>query len=419
MAQLTTFVQAKEALKPYWPAHFEMHRHSLDHIREFMTYLGNPQDKLKAIHVAGTSGKTSTAYYAAALLQAAGKKVGLTISPHVEELNDRVQIDLTPLPEKEFCTSLGEYLDIVEDSGIKLTYFEVLYTFAFWVFVKKNLDYVVVEVGVGGLLDSTNVINREDKICVITDIGLDHLNILGHTLSEIAAHKAGIIQLGNSVFCYRQNHVVMEEILKVAKQKQADLHILDEEVEATQFDFLPRFQQRNLGLAKAAVDWTLERNHLPGLSNQAVKEAAHISIPGRMETVKHGSKTIIIDAAHNSQKIMALRESLHDLYKGQESAALVSLLAGRDYRLEDAAKEMAKLADHLIVTSFSGPEDGPHHSVEPGALAAACRRFGAQNVIVVDDPVAGLQALLNRPEPLLVVAGSFYLLNHVRPQLVD
>jgi len=418
MPHITSFADAERALEPYWPGKLQRHLQTLEHIERFMDFLGSPQDKLKMVHVAGTSGKTSTAYYIAALLAASGKKVGLTVSPHVDQLNERVQINLTPLPEEAFCEGLEQFLGLVKKSGVALNYFEIMYTFAFWYFVRAGVDYAVVEVGMGGLLDSTNVSTRADKVCVITDIGLDHLNILGSTLPEITMHKAGIIQLHNAVFCYKQGEVIMDVIRQAARKKQADLHTLNAHAAQTQLAFLPAFQQRNLGLARAAADWVLQRDTGAELEDAAVLHAARIRIPGRMEIFERDGKTVIVDAAHNAQKLHTLAQSVHAGFASQPVAALVSLAAGRDYRLDEAAKEMAGLGTHLIITTFGGPKDGPHVSIEPQSLQAACTKYGARSVEIIVDPAKALQALVQRPEPVLVVAGSFYLLNHIRPLLV-
>ena len=165
----------------------------LERVMKLMDVLGNPQDKLPVIHIAGTSGKTSTGYYMAALLKAGGKKAGLTISPHIDSVNERVQIGGSPLPEAEFCSELGNFLEIIRGAGQSPSYFELLYAFALWVFVRRGVDYAVVETGLGGLLDATNVTGRADKVCIITDIGFDHEYVLGSGLAQIAAQKIGIV----------------------------------------------------------------------------------------------------------------------------------------------------------------------------------------------------------------------------------
>src|SRR5665213_595829 len=220
-----TFAEANKILSGFIPTE-DTGVYNTDRIKMFMDYLGNPQDKLRVIHVAGTSGKTSTSYYVASLLQASGKKVGLTVSPHVDQVNDRLQINLVPLAEAEFCEVLVKFLEVVEKSGFDLTYFELLVALAYWEFERQKVDYAVVEVGLGGLLDGTNVVSSANKICVITDIGLDHITTLGDTLEKIATQKAGIIQEDNVVFAYAQVKEVNDVFITSTKAKHAKLHLL-------------------------------------------------------------------------------------------------------------------------------------------------------------------------------------------------
>ncbi len=415
---MKTFAEVNQVLRQFWPDKLSRPQvYTLDSMVRLMDYLDNPQDKLKIIHVAGTSGKTSTAYYAAALLKAAGKKVGLTVSPHVDEINERVQIDLVPMSEAAFCRELTTFLGVLKKSGVEASYFEVMIAFAYWEFVRQGVEYASIEVGLGGLLDATNVITRPDKVCVITDIGLDHLNVLGDTLEAIAEQKAGIIGLHNSVFCYRQEKAIIDQIDKQARQKQADLHILEPTAALSKLESLPVFQQRNLGLARAAVDCMLEQNDEPLLTDAMLAQAAKTYIPARMETMSYGDKTIIVDGAHNAQKLHALTASVRRKYPDQPIAAVVSFVDGRGYRLEDSAEELARLLDHIIITSFEGPQDGPNQSVKSDDLVDIFTRHGATSIEVVSDPQAALQTLIARPEPILMVTGSFYLLNHIRPLL--
>ena len=394
------------------------HLYSLDHMFELLEHLGNPQEKLRVIHVAGTSGKTSTAYYVAALLKEAGLRVGLTVSPHAREVNERVQIGLEPLSEAEFCEGFGAFWERLRDTRITPNYFETFVAFAFWEFAARHVDYAVVEVGVGGLLDSTNVFDDPKKICVITDIGYDHTSVLGNTLPEITEHKAGIIKLHNTVFCNRQDNEVMDVIRRRAAQMQADLHVLTGSGLGDDLGFLPLFQQRNFGLSLATAQFLLERDERRHLNGEDIRRAAETNIPARMETVEFGGKTLIMDGAHNAQKLRALRESLRAKYPGQPVAAIVGMSDGRGYRLEEAAKELAQLADHLIVTQFPESGDGHDGSVGSEELAEILRRGGAKSIEVSTGVRQGFERLMARPEKVVVAAGSFYLLNHVRP-LID
>ena len=171
---ITNFSESKDYLRQFYNYAAE---YKLDAMQAFMEYLGNPQDKVQVIHVAGTSGKTSTCYYIAALLHGAGYKVGHTVSPHVDEINERVQINLEPLPETQFCEALSEFSDLVAGFDQQLSYFEVMVALAYWYFAKVGVDYAVIEVGLGGRIDGTNVVTRGDKISVITNIGFDHTKI--------------------------------------------------------------------------------------------------------------------------------------------------------------------------------------------------------------------------------------------------
>ncbi|HKU18904.1 MAG TPA: Mur ligase family protein [Candidatus Saccharimonadales bacterium] len=419
MPKLTTFAEANAALQAFWPTNITTRTvYSLDYMFELLAHVGNPQDKLKVVHVAGTSGKTSTAYYAAALLQAAGHKVGLTVSPHIDEVNERVQINLMPLPEAEFCRELGAFLDLVAASGVKTTYFEVLVAFAYWEFVRQQVEYAVVEVGLGGLIDGTNVVMRPDKVCVITDIGLDHMKYLGTTIPEIAAQKAGIIQLHNAVFCYQQGDDVMQAIRERATQKQADVHVVEQTPPNSQLSFLPVFQQRNFNLSLQAIRFVLTRDKQSPLTDAALLQAAHTYVPGRMEEVLlPGGKTLILDGAHNAQKLQTLAESIRAKYPTQPIAALVSFVAGREDRVEPGTEALTHLARHIIVTTYAGGQDAPHASVDPAEIAAACDQADFTDYEIIPDIRAAFHALQNRPEPILLAAGSFYMLSHLRPLL--
>ncbi|HLZ15369.1 MAG TPA: Mur ligase family protein [Candidatus Saccharimonadales bacterium] len=417
MPTISTFAEANAALQAYWPTNISTRAvYSLDYMFDLMEYIGNPQDKLKVVHVAGTSGKTSTTYYIAALLHAAGKKVGHTVSPHVDEVNERVQINLVPLPEAEFCSELAAFLSLVKKSKIQTTYFEVLVAFMYWEFARQGVDYAVVEVGLGGLLDGTNVVKREDKVCVITDIGMDHMKYLGNTIGEIAAQKAGIIQLHNKVFCYRQGREVMAAFESRAAQKQADLQVLEPAPVDTSLRFLPLFQQRNFGLSLEVAQYVLDRDGVPPLSDEAVVQAAHTYIPGRMETIAlPDGKTLVLDGAHNKQKLEALAHSMKARYGRTPIAALVSFVAGREDRVEPGVQVLAGLTDHIIITTYAASQDTPHASVDPQEIADACAQAGFTRYEIIPDLRAAYAALLQRPEEVLLITGSFYMLGHIRP----
>ena len=412
--QIHNFSEAQNALKQFYSRSTE---YRLDTIRDFMAYIGNPQDQTKTIHVAGTSGKTSTSYYIAGLLEAAGYTTGLTTSPHVDALNERVQIGLVPLEEATFCRELGDFIDTVIESGYQLSYFEIMVAFAYSYFAKTQVDYAVIETGVGGRMDGTNVVNRNDKICVITNIGLDHTKILGDTLPEIAREKAGIILEDNEVFTHVQSDEVIDVFKKVCKDRHASLTLVPEQHmrEAAE---LPLFQQHNIGLSVVAVRRALEREGKI-LKDEQIARAAKTYIPARMERITYRGRQIVIDGAHNGQKIHTLMESLRAAYPGASMAALVAFVAGDEKRTQSGLAELTTIVKHLIVTEFTAAQDVPKLALPATQVVGWCYEQEFTHAEVVTDPKAALKVLLDRPEDILLVTGSFYLLNHIRPLIMS
>ncbi len=411
---MTTFQDVHKLLEAYLPGKLTRQAYTLEYMWPLMEHIGNPQNKLRVIHVAGTSGKTSTAYYAAALLKAAGHRVGLTVSPHIDEINDRLQIDLVPLEEKKFCHDFSQFMTLLGDLPFEPSYFELLVAFAYWEFVRLGVEYAVVEVGMGGLTDGTNVISRSDKVAVITDIGLDHTHRLGNTLGEIAAQKVGIIQLHNAVFCYQQSAEVMRPITARAAQKQADLHALHAATDQADFAFLPLFQQRNFGLSLQVVQYVLARDGQHELRDAQIETAARQYVPGRMDTQHVGDHDVIMDGAHNSQKMHAFMESVLQRYPRKKRAALVTFLAGGDVRAPAAMQELLPHIEHLIITTYHGVPGAQHTSVTPEEIVSSCRRAGFTDYEIIPDYREAYNALLKRSEPVLLVTGSLYLLSYLR-----
>lgn len=422
--KIHSFAEARAALEPYMMVQSFRQVSSaqkLTAMRQLLNYIGNPQEQFKTIHVAGTSGKTSTAYYAASLLAHAGKRVGLTVSPHTVEMNDRVQIDGVPLPEDEFCAELGIFLELIKDLDTRPSYFELMVAFAWWEFARKQVEYAVVEVGIGGLYDSTNTIARPDKIAIITDIGMDHIAILGPTLQAIAQQKAGIIQHNNAVFMYGQADEIMQEIYARAREKQADIHVLNgkTDTEVLHASHLPLFQQRNAALALHAIRYIAGLDAFV-LDQGAVAQACSVHIPGRMEVFAANNKTIILDGAHNMQKIAALCSSVSAQYPGRSVVGLIGIVDSREgrSRASEVLFRMNTICDSVIVTQFGGPEDGPHHGVSVEELLHIARQQGVANAQGIDDPKEAFNAACAGDSDIVLVAGSFYLLNHIRPMVL-
>lgn len=418
MVSLRSFDDVHEALAKYVPPPNSIRQaYTLDRIRRLMDFLGNPQENYKTIHVAGTSGKTSTAYYLSSLLIESGQKVGLTVSPHIDEVNERVQIQNKPLSSSKYFSRLEKFLKLIEKSDVKPTYFELLVAFAYWVFAIEKVDYAVVEVGLGGLLDGTNVITRSDKVCVITDIGLDHTAILGKTLPEITAQKAGIIKPHNEVFMYEQDDAIMSVVREVCSQQQATFHEILPIGNKDLPKNLPLFQRRNWYLALSAFQFVAERDELNPPSEIVLANSTQTYIPARMEVLQIAGHTIILDGAHNAQKFKALVSSVKNQFPDKQIAILIGMVQGKGAGLQNNLRVLRPLIGHTIITAFVGQQDMQKLSIDPLKIAEAYDKLGLSDFEIIDDPEAAFNRLLARPETVLLVTGSFYLLNHIRPLL--
>lgn len=408
--------EVEAALATYRPAvkEFLGTDMTLQRMKPLMDRLDNPQDKLRIIHIAGTSGKTSTAYYLARMLKLTGSKVGLTVSPHVETVLERIQIDGQNIDEREFCDSFAEFMDRVTDMEPRPSYFELLVAFAYYYFARVGVDFAVVETGLGGLHDGTNVAQAADKLCVITDIGYDHTKVLGETLPEITAQKAGIIHQGNYVVTFRQSPEIMKVIRDRCQEARAQLQevrpaLIDEFV----FDAsMPLYQRRNWTLAWSAYQRLANVNNLPVLAGELIEQSRDVTIPGRMQVVLRGSQTIILDGAHNSQKMSAFVASFQDLYPGVKPAVLLSVRDRKDFT--DLITQLFPIASQLILTSFHVSQDIEHRSAQLSDMQQFCAGNGFANVAVEPDPRKAFQMLTVAPGEVKVVTGSFYLIQQLR-----
>ena len=420
MRELKDFAEAEAVLEGYMRASMELTGKdiTLERMHPIMTAIGNPEKRLRVIHIAGTSGKTSTTYYISSLLAAAGKKVGVTVSPHIDSIAERIQVNLKPLDENTFCKELGEFLDILESKNeVALSYFELLVAFAYWYFDKIGVDYAVIETGLGGMHDATNVAAEPDKICVITDIGYDHMQILGHTLPEIASQKAGIIHSGSAAYMYQQDMEIMRPVETRAAGVHASLASFSESSLRKQYASpalggLPPFNQRNWLLARAVYEAVRQRDSLPKLDDALIKQSLATYIPARMDSVLVDGKTVVMDGAHNGQKMQAFLEGFKAQYPGVRPAVLLSLKSGKEY--DSVVPLLAGIADSVIITSFHVSNDMYFTSMDLQQLADSAKQAGIKNVTVEPDQNAAFNLLLSQAGKTVVVTGSFYLIAQLR-----
>lgn len=411
MKTIATFAGAMEVLLHYSPRDMKG-KYQLGRIQTLLEYLGNPQESFKSIHIAGTSGKTSTAYFVRGFLEAAGCKTGLTVSPHIVAINERVQVSGLPLEEARFLEYLNDFLRLLEMTDLKPTYFELLIALAYRVFAYEKVDYAVIETGLGGLLDGTNTISRADKVCVITDIGLDHTEVLGTMLQLIAEQKAGIIQPHNYVLVREQSEEVMEVFERVASTKDAQLEIISD---MTAPSALPEFQHGNWALALAVYNYISQRDKLSEITLEQREAVAHQTPPGRGEIYRINGKTVILDGAHNPQKLEALLYSLK-LQHITSAAVLANFIESPGSKLQRLIALLLPLASYWVVPEFSAGQDlKSRHSFAARQIVDEARSSVVRAEI---DTQVALEKLLARPEQILLITGSLYLVSLLRPELI-
>jgi dihydrofolate synthase/folylpolyglutamate synthase len=378
---------------------------SVDTLRALLDHLGNPERSYRIIHVAGTSGKTSTAYLIRGLLEAAGFRTGLTVSPHVVAVNERVQVAGVPMPEDRFVSYVNDFLPLAASLDRELTYFELGVGLALWAFARENVDYAIVEVGIGGTRDATNALQSPDKVCVVSAVGLDHTELLGDSVDAIAMHKAGIVGEGNTVVVVDQDEVVLDIVRDRAREVGGHVIVATHAPGA-------HYQERNLALARTVVEVLARRDGF-AMPSAVVTETP----PARYERFTSGGHRLVLDGAHNPQKVSALVDALHG--DGVTSlAAMVTLLQAPDTKLVATLSLVAPLVTHLFVPEYElGDGDKVKRSFPADVVVEQARALGI-SAEVVRSPAEGLERLLVRPERDLVVTGSLYLASVVRPLVI-
>ena len=381
----------------------------LVYVAHILETLGSPQNQIPAIHIAGTSGKGSTAYYATSLLNRAGYTTGTLVSPHIASVAERSLINGQPLPKQEYLHYFQAFANLYTVHNLHLSYFEFLTIFSFWLFKKIDVDYIIIEVGIGGRLDTTNVIFRSPTVRVITDIGLDHTELLGNTLTEIAQEKAGIIHQSDSVVMNRQASEI-ETIIRQHTESQHSQFSIASPIIDDFLKILPDFQQRNWTLAYRAVEKLLALDKKPPLPKEALKKSVHITIPGRLEKCNIGGVNIIFDVAHNPQKIRALIDSLRKIYPEKKPVFVVTFGQNKQLSLAKSLAMIDNLAQLTYATTFSTDYGKNHRNVPPETI---CRVMKSA-VEIEYNPDRALTKAIEKAQQLdtyVVVAGSFYLVS--------
>ncbi|MDP9436972.1 MAG: bifunctional folylpolyglutamate synthase/dihydrofolate synthase [Actinomycetota bacterium] len=392
--------RVQAALAARYPSEDRM-QPDLDRIRLLCDLLGDPQRAYPAIHLTGTNGKTSTARMVDALLRALGVRPGRYTSPHLESVIERICVDGRPVTEERFAEAFDEVLPYVElvdsRSPVPMTFFEVLTGMAFAVFADAPVDAAVVEVGLGGTWDATNVLHAQT--CVVLPVGLDHVPLLGTTVAQIAAEKAGIVHEGATVVlaaqppdaaavllrrCAEVGATVAREGLEFGVVHRATAvggQLLTLQGLAGRYDdvFLPlhgAYQAANAAAAVAAVEAFL--GGAGALDADTVREGfASVDSPGRLEVVRT-SPTVLVDASHNAAGMAATVGAIGDAFRFTHLVGVLAVLGDKDARGLLEVLEPALAA--VVVTQTASPRAMPVDALH----ALAVDVFGEERVAVED-----------------------------------
>jgi dihydrofolate synthase/folylpolyglutamate synthase len=399
----------------------------LKRVGEILKELGDPQDSYPVIHIAGTSGKGSTAFILSSLLKSVGLKTGLLLSPHIKDIRERISIDGELISEKDFLDTFMLIKPGIDKIG-DISYFELLTIIAFKYFANKGVTYAVIETGLGGLLDATNSINRTDKISVITKIGLDHTHILGERTEEIAFQKAGIIVPNSRVFVIDQAPEVIKMISKVAQEKKAQLEIVANPIILDSYNNIAQYpnwgeiklglygqhQLENAALCLKVFDTICNEMDLNINKDMIKRQLNELAFAGRFEIIKTKGHEIIIDGAHNPQKIAALVKAVNTKYQGLKKRYIISYKANKD--VMSCLKYISASADKIYLTSF---EDNAQltkpPAYSPSEMAKHLEEIGFHNYEILKDVNLALNKALQDVEAeVIIITGSMYLISNVK-----
>lgn len=402
----------KEALTYLYSLQHFHPRGDLTYIKRLLQELGDPQESLKLLHVTGTNGKGSTCYYLRALLEKAGQKTGLFVSPYVEEFNERIQIAGHNISDSgliEAFTRVKDALTAIQeqDPAFSVTIFEFETAVAFWAFKKAGCTYAVIEVGIGGRHDSTNVITP--AVSCITTVGLDHEQLLGPHLSDIAREKSGIIKEKRPAILGNIPHSVLNIFLAEADEKHSPVSLLGRDFAIKKEagglvyqagDLHYHFAERPLAEGyDIAVAVTAFRKLQLTLSENAVEQAIDdTKIPGRMEVVSE-QPLVLADGAHNQQAMKNLLQVVRTKQRSLGGQVYVLLTMMKDKDLEQVLGLFKD--EQITLTTLTYPR--------VARLADFPTRY--QSLPYAPDFWQGYQSLAKKagPHDIILVTGSFYL----------
>lgn len=400
---------------------------NLDRMRDLMALMGNPELKYPILHVAGTKGKGSTSAFMATALKKAGYKTGLYTSPHLQDYSERIQINNQPISHQELADLVDEIKPLVEKVPF-ITTFELTTALGFLYFAKQKVDVAVIEVGLGGRLDATNIVTP--LVSVITSLSFDHTAVLGNTLPLIAGEKAGIIKPGVPVVCSPQKEEALDVIKMKAKKKEVPLILVGkdwlfekcsssldgqemkiwkkgEEKIKFHIQLLGSYQVQNAVTAFAA----LQEAHNAGLkiTNSDIKKGfAETFWPGRFEILQR-EPVVILDSAHNQDSAQKLYQAMDEYFPGRRIILIFG--ASEDKDVKAMFNEWKNKLSLVITTRAEHPR-----AIDPAQLAAMAGEIGIQNKVVspVGDAFDDALRIASQEGDIVLSAGSMFVTAEVR-----
>jgi dihydrofolate synthase / folylpolyglutamate synthase len=406
---------------------------SLEPTRRYFELLGNPQESFKSIHIGGTNGKGSTSAYTASILEAAGYKVGLYTSPHLERFNERIKINGVEISEEDAARLLTDAKVIFEEmlayeNPMPLRFFDILTGVCFKYFEEQGVDFGVIEVGLGGRLDATNVI--KPLACIITNIGYEHVNILGPTLEDIAFEKAGIIKENTPVTTGETKENVLAVFRETAEKHGARLLQVGKDTEYERVSTCPEGQIFNLKTPIATYDGletplfgmhqiinaatavtaveTLRRHNIVIPVEAVRKGVKNVYWPARLEVISR-DPLIILDCAKDAEATEAVKDTIKNDLNDHRIIAVVSISS--DKNIEGMIRNIAEIANRFILTKHSVT----YRATEPERLINEIVKYGKPYEVYLDREAAFKHAAdMAGAGDMVLVIGSVYLAGDAR-----